>query len=162
MPFRMESWEECCRVPAPVSQLSRAASVVLHPNPLSWPHLSACQLCTTPGDGSLLHWALLACLPMGRTTQVAEGWAACHSACPLAWMQVVPSLKYKKSPSTLRNRSNRNDARIKAHGYERLKEPRFYKLAAWRVRGDAVLLYKYLQGNNINEGRELVQSLRRW
>lgn len=24
------------------------------------------------------------------------------------------------------------------------------------------MLYKYLQGNNINEGRELVQSLRRW
>lgn len=24
------------------------------------------------------------------------------------------------------------------------------------------MLYKYLQGNNINEGRELVKSLRRW
>lgn len=115
-----------------------------------------------PWGWTLLHQALLSCLPMGRRTQEAEVRTACHSARPLAWMQVVLCLKYEKCSSVLRNIGNRNDARIKARGYERLKEPMFYKLAVWRVRGDAVLLYKYLQGNNINEGRELTYSLRRW
>lgn len=100
------------------------------PNPLCQPHFSACQLCTTPRDGPLCTALFSPASPWGEEPKWLWGGQPVIVHVHLPGCKVVPSLRYKKCPSTWRNRSNRNNARIKAHGYERLREPRFYKLAA--------------------------------